>query len=102
MNKIGIIYKYTCPEGKIYIGQTYNEPLRRSKFLSKSKYTSGSSKIDYARKLYGVENFKYEVLEQKEFNNLFELSKWLNDWERYYIDLFESETTGYNSTKGTI
>lgn len=25
----GIIYKYTSPSGKCYIGQTINEPLRR-------------------------------------------------------------------------
>ena len=40
-NRIGIIYKYTSPSGKIYIGQNMNEKERRKKFLGKSsvKYT---------------------------------------------------------------
>ena len=47
-NRIGIIYKYTSPSGKIYIGQTMNEKERRKKFLGKSSYAG--EKIDTARK----------------------------------------------------
>ena len=60
-NRIGIIYKYTSPSGKIYIGQTMNEKERRKKFLGKSSYAG--EKIDTARKIYGPSSFIYEVLE---------------------------------------
>ena len=34
----GIIYKYTSPSNKVYIGQTRDEFNRRQKFLSKTNY----------------------------------------------------------------
>ena len=36
---IGIIYKYTAPNGKIYIGQTLNEERRRKEFFTQTKYS---------------------------------------------------------------
>lgn len=30
----GIIYKYTSPTGKVYIGQTLDEERRRTEFLN--------------------------------------------------------------------
>lgn len=57
----GIIYKYTSPSGKVYIGQTRDERKRRSKWFSTGTYYAGS-KLENARKKYGPENFEYEVL----------------------------------------
>lgn len=33
----GIIYKYTSPSGKVYIGQTTKEHQRRNTFLNEKK-----------------------------------------------------------------
>lgn len=51
---IGIIYKYTSPSGKSYIGQTTNEEYRRRMWFGTGRYTGGRSKIDRARKKYGA------------------------------------------------
>ena len=65
----GIIYKYTSPSDKVYIGQTVDERTRRKKFLNTNISYAGL-KIDNARKKYGPLNFKYEVLETISENNL--------------------------------
>lgn len=49
----GIIYKYTSPSGKVYIGQTINEKDRRKHFLIQ-KLSYGGIKIDTARAMYPV------------------------------------------------
>lgn len=41
----GIIYKYTSPSGKVYIGQTINEKDRRKHFLIQ-KLSYGGIKIE--------------------------------------------------------
>ena len=57
----GIIYKYTSPSGKVYIGQTINEYKRRNTFLNLNlKY--GGAKVENARKKYLPENFIYEII----------------------------------------
>lgn len=43
----GIIYKYTSPSGKVYIGQTINEKDRRKHFLIQ-RLSYGGIKIDTA------------------------------------------------------
>lgn len=96
----GIIYCYTSPSGKKYIGQTINEKHRRDIFLNiKMKYSSGG-KIDKARKKYGPENFKYDVIEIIEADNKNTLLKILNSFEIYYIHLYNSFKNGYNSCIG--
>ena len=52
----GVIYKWTCNiSGKSYIGQTTNELRREKEFLSEYEiYTNENSKIDKARKKYGL------------------------------------------------
>jgi hypothetical protein len=76
---IGIIYKYTAPNGKIYIGQTLNEEIRRKEFFNQTKYSV--FKFNNAIKKYKPENFEYEVLYKKEYNNQ----------EEAFIDLNEQE-----------
>ena len=58
----GYIYRYTFPDGKVYIGQTYREKGRRKDFRLKNRPYSKGQKINNARKKYGPENFTYEVL----------------------------------------
>lgn len=95
----GIIYKYTSPSGKSYIGQTTNEKERRRKFKIGGTLYAGD-KINDARKKYGPENFKYEILEKVESENLNELTEILNNLEIYYIGLYDTFRNGYNMSIG--
>lgn len=95
----GIIYKYTSPSGKMYIGQTINETKRRCTFLNlKLKY--GGSKIDNARKKYLPENFIYEVIYENWFEDAINSINTLDEKEKYFISFFNTYKTGYNSTLG--
>lgn len=95
----GIIYKYESPNGKIYIGQTLNEERRRKEFFDLNKKYCGL-KFDNARKKYKPENFKYEILFEKEYDNIDEANNELNDKEIYYIQLYNSISNGYNISEG--
>lgn len=95
----GIIYKYTSPSGKVYIGQTIDEKIRRNTFLNpKCLYAGG--KIDKARNKYGPENFTYEILENVKEDDKKKLLDTLNKLEMYYINKYDSFKNGYNSTPG--
>lgn len=94
----GIIYKYTSPSGKVYIGQTYNEKERRRNFISKRSY--GGKAIDNAREKYGPSSFKYEVLFQIQTDDVDILESTLNEKEIYYIELYDSINNGYNIEPG--
>jgi group I intron endonuclease len=95
----GIIYKYTSPSGKVYIGQTLNEEQRRKDFLGKAYRYAGMG-INNARMKYGPENFEYEVLYEKEFETKEEALQTLNPLEEEYIKEYNSIQTGYNISKG--
>lgn len=95
----GIIYKYTSPSGKVYIGQTTNEKSRRKDFLNTSRNYSGS-KINNARDKYGVESFEYEIIFRVESLIEDEVKSILNEKEIQYINLFDSFENGYNSDLG--
>lgn len=99
----GIIYKYTSPSGKVYIGQTTNQTLRRKKWFNMSSpYTSldWKSKIDKARIKYGPSSFIYEVLFQNKYVSRRAAKIELNTLEAYYVGLYDSYRAGYNSTIG--
>lgn len=95
----GIIYKYTSPSGKVYIGQTINEKERRTKFLNQDADYAGP-KINAARQKYGVNNFEYVVLFKVESFIKSEVLEILDQKEVQYIEMFDSFYNGYNSTKG--
>lgn len=95
----GIIYKYTSPSNKVYIGQTIHEKKRRNDFLCITTSYSGP-KIDNARKKYGPENFKYEVIFRIESINKEEVRSILNSKEKEFIELFNSISEGYNIDEG--
>ena len=95
----GIIYKYTSPVGKVYIGQTLNEKRRKNEFLDLNVRYAGS-RIENARKKYGPENFQYEILEEKTYTEINEALLDLNFLEGYYIGLYNSLENGYNMTNG--
>jgi hypothetical protein len=73
----GIIYKYTSPSGKSYIGQTTNEELRR-KLWNSSCYHYAGTKIDRARNKYKNTNFNYTILFEKNFSTKEIAIIWLN------------------------
>lgn len=95
----GIIYKYTSPSGKVYIGQTTNEQSRRNNFL-KSNESYAGDKIDKARQKYGPQNFKYEVILRVETEDQKCLIDILNKFETYYISKYDSIVNGYNILEG--
>lgn len=97
----GIIYKYTSPSGKSYIGQTTNEAHRRSTWLCTTSRYAGP-KIDRARAKYGPENFIYEVLHKKYYFTSAEATQELDKWETYYIGYYDTYKNGYNSTIGGL
>ena len=95
----GIIYKYTSPSGKCYIGQTKHEKERRKAFLNENKDYSGP-RINNARLKYGPRNFEYEIIFRVESLIESEVNELLNLKEMQYIKLFDSFENGYNSNSG--
>lgn len=99
MNSLdGIIYRYTSPNGKIYIGKTTNEKHR----IATHKYEAKHPKNYFHRAIakYGFDKFTYEVLfRTKSFDRLNYL---LNTMEQYYIKKYNTTdpTIGYNLTDG--
>lgn len=96
---IGIIYKYTSPANKVYIGQTTDEKRRRKTFLKLSK-SYGGVKIDRARLKHKPENFKYEILYKANFKSAKEAQQKLDEMEQFYIKQCNSYRAGYNMTYG--
>ena len=86
----GIIYKYTSPSGKIYIGQTIRPKKRRSEhhFSSLNKPDTIFHK---AIKKYGWENFSYTVLVTIICSTKEVLKSTLNYFEQSFIN------DGYNT-----
>lgn len=97
----GIIYMYTSPNGKSYIGQTINEALRRKLWNSVNIRYAGN-KINRARAKYGSENFQYTVLFEKEFTSKEIAVIWLNIAEQYYIQKYNTIHEGYNYEQGGL
>lgn len=96
----GVIYKYTSPSGKCYIGQTINEKRRRNDFLNEKDKSYAGPKINNARKKYGPKNFEYEILFAVESYVKEEVRDLLNQKEIQYIEMFDSFYNGYNSDRG--
>lgn len=94
----GVIYKYTSPDGGIYIGQTLDECHRRGMFFLDEHYAG--YKIDDARKKFGPENFEYERLVRKQYINAEIARKELDELEDYYIKKYDSIKHGYNLRRG--
>lgn len=94
----GVIYKYTSPDGGIYIGQTIDECHRRGSFFLAKHYAG--YKIDKAREKFGPENFQYERLVIKNYINVDIAQRELDILEDYYIKKYDSIRHGYNTKIG--
>lgn len=88
-----IVYRYTAPSGKVYIGQTINEKLRKSQH----KYAGDPhSAFHRAIKKYGFDAFTYAVL-YRGFSSYEEL----DEFEAFMIDVHKSLVPfGYNQSTG--
>ena len=85
----GIIYKYTSPSNKVYIGQTINEKNRKRQHRESALRGEGFYFHAAIRK-YGYENLKYEMIFEIRNNDVDYAKKVLNDREKYFIALYES------------
>lgn len=95
----GVIYKYTFPNGKVYIGQTIHPRSRKTQHLCES---TGARHISFWRayKKYGT--FEYEEIEIVEESSKEALCERLNELEQSYIEAYQSTNPkyGYNLTSG--
>ena len=93
MSTIGIYKIENKINGKVYIGQSQNIFKRWSVHGNINK--AGNCKMAIAKAItkYGVENFKFEILElcTKEELNIKEI---------YWVSVYDSYKKGYNSTTG--
>lgn len=94
----GIIYKYTSPSGKSYIGQTIHPKER----IEQHRRMVGNSKVFHsAIKKYGFDNFTYEVLVTVDLDDEQELKQKLDFFEKFYIRKYHTfGENGYNMTVG--
>lgn len=99
----GIIYCYTSPSGKSYIGQTTNE-LKRIQQHKRLAYNQNdrayNCKFYQAIRKYGWDSFDYKVLLTIISDNEQDLNRQLDEKEIYYIGLYDSYNNGYNMTIG--
>ncbi|MBP5382937.1 MAG: GIY-YIG nuclease family protein [Bacteroidales bacterium] len=95
----GIIYKYTFPNGKVYIGQTLHPRARHTQHLCES---TGKRHVSFWRayKKYGT--VEYSIIEKVSANSRGELCDRLNEAESHYISQYKSDNPkfGYNLTSG--
>lgn len=95
---MNLIYKVTnLINGKVYIGQTTTSLEQRKKEHEYRAFRGDRQTYFYnALKLYGNQNFKWEIIEYNvDFNEL-------NNREEYWISYYKSNIKefGYNMTKG--
>jgi group I intron endonuclease len=92
------IYKITnLITDECYIGQS-NDIYRRWSDHCKCGLgidTPVGNKLYKAIQEYGLENFTFELLVECSQDEL-------NEKEKYFIELYQADTFGYNSTKGNI
>lgn len=87
------IYKITNNiNGKSYIGQTSDYQRRFAEHKAKGYGQEKTKILYYAFDKYGIENFTFEVIENKTSN--------YNEREKYWIKYYDSFENGYNMTEG--
>ena len=105
----GYIY---CIRNKInnkkYIGATYNKRGYKSRWnshinkLKNNKHENNSLQYDFNK--YGLESFKFTIIEEIQANNLNELKELLYNKEKYYISTWNLTNVeiGYNLQSGGL
>ena len=88
MNKNCGIYKITSPTGRVYIGQSIDIEKRRKSYF-KPTGALGQTRLKNSLKKHGVENHKFEIIEEC-------LEENLNRRERYWQDFYNVLDEGLN------
>lgn len=96
MNKIYKIYKIQFPNGKIYIGQTYNTHKRWLEHLYEAS-TDNNLKVYKAMRKYHITINDFSIVE----DNILTQEE-ANAKEIYYINKFNSQKEGYNIGFGGV
>ena len=103
----GYIYRHWIVndkgEEKSYIGQVYNRTPEQRWDNGNGYKPRGNAEPTHfynAIQAYGWDNFNHKVLFSIECETLEELKFWLDQWEIYYIEKYDSFYNGYNSTLG--
>lgn len=88
------IYKITnLLNGKSYIGQSIDIEQRFKQHKNLKRLNSEDSPLHRAIKKYGLECFSFEILELCKKEEL-------DEFERYYIEKYDTRKKGYNLTDG--
>ena len=101
----GFIYKVTCTvTNKVYIGQTQRDVKVRWKehrrHCYEKSFNNYNCKFYRAIRKYGLDSFKWEILETVVESNKDSLIKQLNYLETFYINKYNSFKKGYNMSLG--
>ena len=88
----GIIYKYTFPDGKVYIGQTRN-PEKRKRDHIDPKIGPVNKGFWEAYQRFGT--YDYQVIREIESDNEDELIDLLNRYESGYIHQYKANNPNY-------
>lgn len=104
----GYIYRHWIVkengEEKNYIGQVYSRtPQQRWGIDGNGYKPRGNAEPTHfynAITKYGWDSFNHKVLFSIECETLEELVFWLDEWEKYYIEKYDSFKNGYNGTLG--
>ena len=86
----GIIYRAYLPSGISYIGQTINLDNRKKNHWS---HRNDSELFHIALRLFGKEQFNWEILEECNVDEL-------DEKEKYWVFYFESNIGGFNRFGG--
>ena len=89
----GIIYKYTFPDGKVYIGQTRN-PEKRKRDHIDPKIGPVNKGFWETYQRYGT--YEYQVIREIESDNEDELIDLLNRYESGYIHQYKADDPKYD------
>ena len=99
----GVIYLYTFPNGKVYVGQTRRDPKVRHKEHLDPQIGPTNSAFWKAYQAQGEP--KYEILETHQFENVEQLIDVLNERETFFINKYKATDPayGYNvKPSGTV
>lgn len=97
----GIIYCFTSPSGKCYVGQTNRTLHQRSIEHCSSARNGSQTKFHRALRKYGIGAFKIEELCSIRALDKVSLSDLLNIAEKYYISYYKKLGISlYNLTEG--
>ncbi len=97
----GYIYKYTFPDGKVYIGQTKNLLNRKRQHIDPS---TGPSCPGFWKAYQKFGRYDFEVIKELDYEDEEELNSFLTRWESGYIHQYKAYNPdfGYNNMSFSI